>query len=80
MSSLLRAIEVEAMKLSPEERAELAERLIASVEPPVPLDAEWKAEIARRLDDLDNGRTQSADGEQVLAELRKLIGSHRDAV
>ena len=77
MSSNLDAVTAEALKLSAEERAELAGRLIASVEPPLPLHPEWEAEIARRVADLDSGRSQPIPAEQVFSELRTAIDSHR---
>jgi len=79
MSSTLESLTAEALKLSAEERAELAERLITSVEPPAPLHPAWEAEIARRIADLDAGRTQSIPGEQVFAELRATIEARSKA-
>ena len=73
MSPTLESLTTEALKLSAEERAELAERLITSVAPPPPLHPAWEVEIARRVADLDAGRTQSIPGEQVFAELRTMI-------
>lgn len=73
MPVTLKAVAADALKLPPEERAELIETLIASVEPPLPLHPDWEAEIARRLDDLDAGRAELIPGEQVFAELRALI-------
>jgi putative addiction module component (TIGR02574 family) len=72
----LRNVESQALKLSPEERARLSEVLIASVEPPMPLPPEWEAEIARRGAELDAGRVELIDGEQVMAELRARIEAH----
>jgi putative addiction module component (TIGR02574 family) len=50
----------EALRLSDSERAELAARLIESLEPDAEDDVEsaWGEEIRRRLDDLDQGRVQ----------------------
>ena len=79
MSSTLESLTAEALKLSAEERAELAERLIISVEPPAPLHPAWETEIAHRIADLDAGRTQSIPGEQVFAELRATIEARSKA-
>ncbi len=79
MSPTLESLTAEALKLSAGERAELAERLIASVEPPPPLHPGWEAEIARRIADLDVGRTQAIPGEQVFAELRASIEARSKA-
>jgi putative addiction module component (TIGR02574 family) len=75
-SVTLHEVESQALKLSPEERAKLIEVLIASVEPPMPLHPEWEAEIAHRVAELDAGRVELIDGEQVMAELRARIEAH----
>lgn len=48
----------QALKLSPEERAALADSLLDSLDPGFGegLEAAWAAEIAKRLEDLDSGR------------------------
>lgn len=76
MSVTLHDVEAQALQLSPEDRAELIEVLIASVDPPMPLQPEWEAEIARRVAELDAGRAELIDGEQVMAELRARIQAH----
>lgn len=78
MTASVQAIASEALKLSAEERAELIETLIASVEIADSLHPDWEAEIARRLDDLEGGRTSLIPGGQVLAEIRALIESRKD--
>jgi putative addiction module component (TIGR02574 family) len=69
MSVTLESVTAEALKLTPDERAVLIEALIASVEPPTPLHPAWAAEIERRLDDLDAGRTQAVPAEEVFARI-----------
>jgi putative addiction module component (TIGR02574 family) len=66
-------IEAEAMKLSPRERADLADKLWMSVHSQEEVDLAWEVEIARRLEELDAGRTQGIPAEQVMAEIRALI-------
>lgn len=70
-------IEAEALKLTPSERADLADKLWLSVHSEEEVDAAWEEEIVRRIDDLDAGRTQAIPYEQVRAELRALIDAHR---
>ncbi len=77
MSTPVQAVEAEAMKLSPSERADLADRLWLSVHSQEEVDTAWEVEIARRIEDLDAGRTRSIPYEQVRAELRALIEAHR---
>ena len=70
-------VETQAMKLSPTERADLADKLWLSVHSRDEVDAAWEEEIARRIEELDAGRTESIPCEQVMAELRALIAGHR---
>ena len=78
MSPTIDEIEAQALALSPQERAELIERLIASVEPAPSLNPQWTVEIARRLADLDAGRSRfiSADA---LNQLADHVGCRRSA-
>lgn len=64
------------MALPPAERVELAERLWASIEPQADIDAAWDEEIARRVADLDAGRTAGIPAEQVLTAIRDMIAGH----
>ena len=68
MDATLQSIEAEALKLSPEERTELIERLIVSVAP-LPLSVAWQAEIERRISDMDAGRMQPLPAEEVFARI-----------
>lgn len=79
MSAVLDALTAEALKLSPDERAELIERLAESMLPAGELHPEWDAEVERRLADLDAGRTQAMPADEVLGEVRALIAGHRAA-
>ena len=71
-------VEAQAMKLSPTERADLADKLWLSVHSREEVDAAWDIEISRRIEALDAGRTESIPYEQVRAELRALIDARRD--
>ena len=73
MTTPLKTLEAEALKLSSQDRAALIERLIDSVVPLPPLHPAWEAEIARRIDDIDNGRVEMIPGEQVFAQARAHI-------
>jgi putative addiction module component (TIGR02574 family) len=74
MPATLEEIQTEAMKLSAEERAELADRLWASLEPQADIDAAWDAEIERRLRQLEAGEVETIPHETVIAELRAKYG------
>lgn len=63
-------IAAEAMRLTPEERADLADKLWVSVDTPEAVAAAWDAEIKRRIAELDSGEVETIPFEQVMAELR----------
>lgn len=70
-----------ALNLTVTERAELATRLIHSLDgaPPSPdeqaaIDAAWDAETARRIKEIDDGTAELIDGDQFLAKLRSRSG------
>ena len=62
-----RQIESEALQLPPRERARLAQRLLASLDPASDRDAEqaWLQEAERRLDELESGAVAGISAEQV---------------
>ena len=69
-AAALQRIEAEALRLNPDERAELAERLWASVEGSDSPDPAWEAEIGRRMQEVDSGAVQCRPWDDVMAELR----------
>jgi putative addiction module component (TIGR02574 family) len=74
MPTPIEHIEAEAMKLSPEERAELAERLWTSVHSADEVEAAWDAEIARRIRQIDAGEVECVPWETVMSNLRAKFG------
>lgn len=77
MPVTLEAVQADALLLTPAERSELIERLIASVEGPA-LHPAWEAEIARRVAEMDAaGEEGLIPGEQVMAEMRERIAAFR---
>jgi putative addiction module component (TIGR02574 family) len=76
MGHTLQAVEAAALQLSADDRTALIERLIDSVLPAPDLHPAWDAELARRIADLDAGRTQFVAADAVTAELRALIAAH----
>lgn len=79
MPATLNAVEAAAMQLTDEERAELAVSLLASINPPAPaLHPAWEVEIARRVADLDAGKTTTIPADEVMAELRDILDNHPD--
>ena len=71
----LQKIEDEALHLSKEERAQLIQRLVLSMEAPSEeeLRSEWLLEARRRGEELDDGSVQPVPGEDVMRKARALI-------
>jgi len=76
MSMTVLQIIAEARKLSPEEQAELIDRLcVEAVGGPDPeIDEEWKQETRRRIADIESGRVEGIPAEVVMAKARKIVG------
>ena len=70
MSPSLQQLAHQAMKLTPEERIELAEKLWLSVDTLEKIEAAWNAEIERRVAQLDAGEVGTVFVDEVIAELR----------
>lgn len=74
MSLTAEQIKAEAMKLPPEERADLADWLWVSATPREEVKAAWDAEIVRRIHQLESGEVESIPAEEVLAKLKAKLG------
>lgn len=72
MANLVRDLESKALKLSPRERARLAQRLISSLDQEVDADAEklWLQEAERRLGELKSGRVTGIPADKVVKKAR----------
>ena len=69
-----------AMELSAEDRAELARRLIASLDPAVPdaeAEQEWEAEIERRVEAADRGDAKLVDWRESVERARQSLRGDR---
>lgn len=78
MATILEELEEQALQLSPEERGQLIHRLIVSLDgspegTPQEIAEAWDEEIARRVADMDAGRTQWIPADEVMARLRAKI-------
>jgi putative addiction module component (TIGR02574 family) len=77
----------QAMKLSSEEREELADRLFQSVLPDPPgedlspdeWERVWMEEIKRRSDELHEGKTQTLDAWESLRRIRRELEEGRQS-
>ena len=79
MPTPLDLVEAEAMKLSPEERSLLAERLLVSAQYAPSLHPAWEAEIGRRVAAMEAGRSRFMPAEEAMAKLAAHIQSRRPA-
>lgn len=82
MAAMLKEIESQALQLSPQERGELIQRLIVSLEgtaedTPAAVAQAWDEEIAQRVADMEDGRTQWIPAEDVFKEVDALIAQRQ---
>jgi putative addiction module component (TIGR02574 family) len=78
MPTPLQTLTTQALQLPPEEREALIGQLVASLEPV--LTPEWHDEIARRVADMEAGRTQFIPADEALSRLSAHIQARRTAV
>lgn len=73
MPITLERVSEEALVLPPEQRLQLARRLLDSVdlEPEPGAESAWEAEIARRIERFDSGASQTVPASEVFARLRR---------
>jgi len=73
MSSQLEIVEAQALKLTAEERAQLADRLIASLFGDQEVEDAWAAEVERRVKEIESGRAKLIPGAEAIARARAAI-------
>ncbi len=84
MAHILEKLENEALQLSPPERELLIHRLIVSLEgepedTPEAIAQAWDEEIARRVADMDAGRTKWIPADEVMSRLRAKVLAAKNA-
>ena len=74
MIALIEELSMRARALPPEDRARLAEELLASLQddPESEADAAWDLEILRRVEQVKSGTTKLITAEDVHAEARQI--------
>lgn len=82
MSVSFADINAKALVLSPEEKRELILNLVISLDgdpdaDPAAIARAWDLEIARRVEEMDNGEGESIDGDEVFAEVDALLRAGR---
>jgi putative addiction module component (TIGR02574 family) len=66
----LEILEAEALKLTPGERAALAQRLLASLDEDADIEEAWVAEVERRIADVESGSVQVIPIAEALTRVR----------
>ena len=73
METQLEILEAEALKLTPGERAALAQRLLESLEEDKELEGAWAAEVERRIAEVESGAVQVIPIADALAQVRAAL-------
>lgn len=73
MASQLDKVEAQALQLPADERAELADRLIASLFQDDEIEEAWSLEVERRIEDVESGRAELIPADQAIARARAAI-------
>jgi putative addiction module component (TIGR02574 family) len=75
MSDLAEELAQKARTLPPEDRARLAEELLASLHEgwDAEIEAAWDEEIRRRISEIESGTAKLVPAEEVFAEIRQML-------
>ena len=73
MSQTTQALESAALLLPPEERARLAELLLASLDIDPEIEAEWAVEVEKRLADWDAGLLEAVPWDEVRRKMQAVL-------
>lgn len=73
MSAQLDSIQTQALKLSPEERAQLADRLISSLFEDHDIETAWAEEVERRVAEIESGRARMVPASEAIARARNAL-------
>jgi putative addiction module component (TIGR02574 family) len=73
MPSQFEDIEDEALKLTAEERAHLADRLLASRSEDAEVEEAWAIEVERRVADIESGRAHLVPAAEAIARARAAL-------
>ncbi len=73
MSTQLETIEAQALSLTLEERAQLADRLITSLFKDQNIEDAWSIEVERRIKDIESGRSKLIPASEAIARARAAI-------
>jgi putative addiction module component (TIGR02574 family) len=73
MASQIDIIEAQALKLTAEERAQLADRLITSIFDDHEIESAWAAEVERRIEAIESGHATLIPAAESIAKARAAI-------
>ena len=73
MPTSIAELEASALQLAPEDRAQLADRLLASLSADPDLDEAWSIEAERRLSELESGNVIGVPIADAIARARNAI-------
>jgi putative addiction module component (TIGR02574 family) len=73
MADKLESLAADALTLAPEDRVELANRLIASVFPDADIENAWADEVERRVQEIESGRESMVPMSEAIARARASI-------
>ena len=68
-----KTLEAQALELAPEERARLADRLLASLFVDQEIESAWIDEVERRIEDIEQGRSRLLPAAESIAKARAAI-------
>jgi putative addiction module component (TIGR02574 family) len=73
MQTSLKELEAQALGLSSDERAKLADIMLASLSTPITeIEDAWAQEIEQRVEAFDRGEVQSFAAEEVFADAKRI--------
>lgn len=73
MSNHLESVEAQALRLTAEERAQLADRLLASLFEDQDVEDAWAIEVERRIEEIEAGRSILIPAADAIARARAAI-------
>lgn len=73
MSTQLEIVRAQALSLAADERAQLADQLIASLFDDQDIEEAWAVEVERRIKDIESGRAKLIPASEAIARARAAI-------
>ncbi len=75
MTDLVLELSARAKALPPQERARLAEELLASLDPhDTEVEVAWDEELRRRIDEVERGAVELIPAAQAFSQVRRVLG------